>query len=58
MPEGIYTAIIVERRGVSTVLCEANQRVRMKLEKAGLTLHNDGRSRYFESLQDAITKGA
>lgn len=48
----------LERRGVSTVLCEANQRVRTKLEKAGLTLHNDGRSRYFESLQDAITMGA
>ena len=44
----------LERRGVLTILCEANQRVQMKLQRADLLRRRDGTSRYFDDLADAL----
>ena len=45
----------LERRGVLTILCEANQRVQMKLQRADLLRRRDGTSRYFDDLADALS---
>jgi SulP family sulfate permease len=44
----------LERRGVTTVLCEANQRVRLKLQRAELLRRTDGSSRYFGQIAAAL----
>jgi SulP family sulfate permease len=43
----------LQKRGVRVLLCEANERVLLKLRKAGMfeTLPN---SNYFETLSDAL----